>query len=499
MQKAILYQIHTRVWLHELGVALGRPASLDDVPDDFLDAIAAAGFDWIWWLGIWQTGPKGRSISRAVAELRPEFESQLPDLVEDDICGSPFAVESYTVHRDYGGEAALARLRGRMQERGLKLMLDFVPNHTGPDSPWIAAHPEFFVTGREDDIRRQPNDFKRVKTSRGSVILAHGRDPYFPGWTDTFQVNIRHRGLRDARRDELLHIASRCDGVRCDMAMLLLADVFLRTWGDLSQPADGSHPIDASFWAELIPAVRVHFPDFQFLAEAYWDREWDLQQEGFDATYDKRLYDRLHALDAVGVSRHLLADADYQRRSLRFLENHDEPRAAAAFPEAVHLAAAVITYLTPGPHLFYEGQFEGRTIRPSVHLRRRRAEPSDELLKSFYRELLLLAVEIDRENGHFTLLPRRAAWDANSTWEQFITFAWEHDDGRRLLIVVNYGPTAGQSYVMIPWEDLGGRMIRLEDRIGPARYDRQGDDLRRRGLYLDLPAWGYHAFDITAI
>lgn len=497
MQSATIYQINTRVWLHELGQALGRPATLDDVADATLDAVAALGFDWIWWLGAWQTGPKGRAISRSIPAMRAEFLAQLPDLTEDDICGSPFAIAEYTVHADFGGDAALARLRERMRARGLSLMLDFVPNHTGPDSPWVIDHPEFYVNGGEDALAREPHNFERVATARGPAVLAYGRDPYFAGWTDTFQVNIRHRGLRAARRDEMLAVAARCDGIRCDMAMLLLADVFRRTWGDLSMPADGSMPEDAPFWAEVIPIVKARFPQFQFLAEAYWDREWDLQQEGFDATYDKRLYDRLHGRDAPGSRAHLLAAPEFQQRSLRFLENHDEPRAAAAFPEAIHRAAAVVTYLVPGPQLYYEGQFEGRQVRPSVHLRRRPAEPIDAALRAFYESLLPVVHRPERQ-GTWTLLPLRPAWDDNPTWRDFLAFSWGGAGRERLLVVVNYGPTQGQSYVDLPWADLAGRAVRLADRLGPATYDRAGQDLVEHGLYVDMPAWGYHAFEVAA-
>ena len=136
-----LYQINTRVWLTELSRALGGRATLDDIPDAELDRLAELGFDWVWFLSVWQTGPAAQAISRANPEWRREFAETLPDLQDEDIAGSGFAIQSYTVHRDLGGDAALARLRQRLQERGLKLMLDFVPNHMAPDHPWIDEHP----------------------------------------------------------------------------------------------------------------------------------------------------------------------------------------------------------------------------------------------------------------------------------------------------------------------------------------------------------------------
>ena len=147
-----LYQINTRVWLTELSKTLGRPAKLDDIPDAELDRLAALGFDWIWLLSVWQTGAAGQRVSRSNAEWRREFKETLPDLSEEDIPGSGFAITGYTVHKRLGGDAALARLRERLRKRGLKLLLDFVPNHTGLDHPWVESHPEYYVSGTELDL-----------------------------------------------------------------------------------------------------------------------------------------------------------------------------------------------------------------------------------------------------------------------------------------------------------------------------------------------------------
>src|SRR5262249_21003887 len=163
----------------------------------------------------------------------------------------------------------------------------------------------------------------------------------------------------------------RCDGVRCDMAMLLLPDVIARTWGDRSRPADGPAPVDEPWWPGAIAAVRKRTADFLFMAGVYWDGEGDLQQQGFDATYDKRPYDGLQAGEAAAVGGHRHADPEFMRRSVRFLENHDEPRAAAAFPPDVHRAAATIAFLVPGLRFIHDGQCEGRTHRISMHLGRR--------------------------------------------------------------------------------------------------------------------------------
>jgi glycosidase len=491
-----LYQVHTRLWLSELGDRLGRAATLDDIPDADLDRIASLGFDWVWPLGVWQTGPASRQVALTDPGCLRGYREVLPDFTDADVYGSPFAVQSYSVHADFGGDSSLARLRQRLRDRGIRLLLDFVPNHTGLDHAWVREHPEFYIQGTEADLSREPQYYRRMETRAGSVILAHGRDPYFPGWTDTLQLNYRHPGLRAAMIAELARVADRCDGVRCDMAMLLLPDVILRTWGDRSVPGDGQPPVDTPFWPEAIAQVRRRHPDFLFMAEVYWDLEWTLQQQGFDYTYDKRLYDRLRSKDAEEVRGHLRADLDFQRKCVRFLENHDEPRAASVFPVDVHRAAAVLAFFTPGMRFFHEGQLEGRRIMAAMQLRRRQVESADPAIRDFYSHLLEGLKRPEVRGGAWQLLECRAAWDGNATWNRLIAFAWAFHAGIKLVGAVNYGRTQGQCYVQLPFPELTGRPVVLRDLLSPARYEREGNELISRGLYLDLPAWGHHLFEV---
>ncbi len=449
-------------------------------------------------LGVWQTGPAGREVSRTLPEWRRGYPQDLPDVTEDDICGSPFAVQAYTVHRDFGGDEALARLRQRLHQRGLRLLLDFVPNHTALDHSWTQAHPEFYVSGREADLKREPHNWRRILSGDRTRILAHGRDPYFPGWPDTLQLNYRHAGLRAAMRAELAGVADRCDGVRCDMAMLLLPDVFLKTWGDAARPADDSAAVDEPFWPQAIAEVRSRHPDFLLLAEVYWDLEWVLQQQGFTYTYDKRLYDRLRERKAGPVRSHLSAPLSFQNRCARFLENHDEKRAAAVFPPEVHRPAALLTYLTPGLRFFHEGQLEGRRAHASIHLARRRAESVDPVVQAFYDKLLECLKRPQLRNGRWTLHNCRPAWEGNTTVDQFLAFGWEPGPGPRLLAAILFGPARGQCYVELPFAELRGKRVLLRDLLSTAQYERDGNEMVSHGLYLDLAAWGHHLFEVIA-
>jgi glycosidase len=489
-----LYQINTRVWLRDLSDRLGRTATLADIPDAFLDHVAARGFDYVWFLGLWQTGQAGREVSLSHPEWLKEFQATLPGFTEADVSGSPFAVTGYTLHRDFGQEADLVSLKERLRARGLKLLVDFVPNHTAPDHPWVAAHPEYYIQGSEADLDREPHNYRRVETARGSLILAHGRDPYFPGWPDTFQLNYRHPGLSEVMTQELLKLAGVADGVRCDMAMLVLPEVFQRTWGERSLAADGSAPVDEPFWPETIVRVKAKNPGFIFMAEVYWDLEWELMQQGFDYCYDKSLYDRLLSRDAAAVRAHLWADLAYQNKLARFLENHDEPRAAHDFPQPMHQAAAVVTYFTPGLRFFHEGQLEGRRVKVSMHLGRRPEEEIDPILEEFYGKLLACLKRPEVRDGRWQLLEIHPAWDDNPTWDRFLAYGWEGGTGQRLLVAINYGPSQGQCHVAWPFIDTKGKQVTLKDLMHETRYAWEGDALLDRGLYVDLPAWGFHVF-----
>jgi hypothetical protein len=480
-----LYQINTRVFLTDLFRSLGRPATLDDIPDTELDRLAGLGFDWVWLLSVWRTGPAAQRVSRANPEWRREFEETLPDLCEEDIAGSGFAITGYTVHPGLGGDAALARLRERLRARGLRLMLDFVPNHMAPDHPWADQHPDYFVHGTEEQLEREPQNYCRVALPGGPRVLAYGRDPYFSGWPDTLQLDYSNPATQEAMIAELLKIAGQCDGVRCDMAMLVLPDVFERTWG---QPA----PL---FWPTATRRVREQAPGFCFMAEVYWDLEWTLQQQGFDYTYDKRLYDRLRDGHARPVREHLCAGLDYQSKMARFLENHDEPRAAAVFPPPMHEAAAAITFLSPGMRFFHQGQFQGRRKRVSPHLCRRPDEPVDSPVQAFYERILTVLRRPALRHGKWQLLECLPAWEGNWTSDCFVAFGWQ-DATERLLVAVNYAPNQSQCHVRLP--DLGDGLWRLEDQLDGAVYERDGAELRSRGLYLDASPWKASVFTLTA-
>lgn len=493
----LLYEINSRVWLVEFArKAKKKTFTLADVPDAALDEIAELGFDIVWLMGVWQTGPLGEKLAREQANLLAEAKKAFRDFQPEDIVSSPYAVQDYKVAASLGGPKALAAFRKKLAERGIALMLDLVPNHTARDHAWVSARPEFYVHGDDDALRNELQNYFVAETKRGRRVLAHGRDPYFAGWQDTAQLNYQHSGLRAAMTETLRGIAGQCDGVRCDMSMLLLNDVFARTWGERAQPADRTAFAAGEFWPQAINAVRREHPEFIFMAEVYWGLEAELQAQGFNYTYDKMLYDRLLHEPAASIRGHLLADADFQARSARFLENHDEPRAAGSLPPEKLRAAALVCYTLPGLRFFYDGQLGGRKFREPVQFARRPNEKPDAALWKYYEALLRELGSPALRHGRWRPLEPRAAWEGNSTWDQFIAHRWEADWRGSRIAVANYGSSQGQCYVPLDLGGLRSRKVILRDVLSGVSYERGGDSLLQPGLFLDLAPYQFHLFTV---
>jgi Alpha amylase, catalytic domain len=478
-----LYEINTWVWLSELNLKYGKKIDLSSIPPSEWDAIAAYGFDAVWFMGVWERSPNGIAIANKNENLLNDFQRALPDFRPDDNVGSPYCVRRYVVDQHLGGPMGLAIARRELSQRGMNLMLDFVPNHVAPDHPWVAEHPEYFIRGNADNLKNDPPSYMEV---RGTVYSC-GRDPYFPAWPDVLQLNAFEPGLRGAAIETIASIAQQCDGIRCDMAMLFLNPIFERTWGDRAGPRP-----ETEYWADAISVIKRKHPGFLFAAEAYWDMEWELQQQGFDFCYDKKLYDRMEHGNAESIRLHLCADLAYQGKLLRFIENHDEPRAAATFSPARQRAFAATIGTLPGIKLFHEGQFEGRRVRLPVFLGRRPAEPPDQDLQEYYKKLLEAVNRPGSRDGEWHLCDR-TGWPDNASYQNLVAWSWMNLDDR-CLIIVNLGDCTSQAHVWLPWADTRGEKWRLVDVMSGAIYERDGDEMSSVGLYVELGPWNYHFF-----
>jgi hypothetical protein len=487
MAHPILFEINTRCWLHAVSEKYRTPTTLANIPDQELAAWERLGFSHVWLMGVWTSGPRARAQALSDPRQRQVYSQALPDWAESDVVGSPYAIGQYDVPQDLGGAAGLEKFRGKLQARGFKLLLDFVPNHVGLDHPWLTKRPELFVQSQAP----VPETF-RQETESGTRYIAHGKDPYFSAWADTAQLDYRRTETRAAMRQLLEKVAERCDGVRCDMAMLLLGDVFNKTWGRF--PISNPEPA-TEFWADAITAVKNRFPGFIFLAEAYWGTESRLQALGFDFTYDKALYDMLIAHNATGVQRHLVGMSPKNLiASAHFLENHDEPRIASLLALDEHRAAALVVLGLPGMRFLHDGQLAGVVRRVPVQLARRAAEPVQPAIEKMYQHLLTSIAESTVGQGNFQLPNPRAAWADNPTAQNFVLVQWYSSAPNFDLVVVNLAPHRSQCYapLRLPNDSTSNWVMR--DLLGTEEFVRSGQELQRQGLFLDLPAHGAQLF-----
>lgn len=476
-----LYEISAWPWLERLSREEGRLVTLGDVPTARWDDLAHGRFDVLFLMGVWRRSPIGREIARTHPGLRAEYDRILPGWAPDDVPGSPYCIQAYEPDARMGGWDGLDRARRQLADRGVRLVLDFVPNHMAFDHAWITSHPERYVLGTDDDIRLAPTHFRSMQTQQGVRHVACGRDPYFDPWTDVAQLNYFNPETRAAMLATLAQIAEHCDGVRCDMAMLVLNDVFESTWRRLLR--DSWPRPHEEFWK---PVGR----HFTLLAEAYWGLEGRLLDLGFDYVYGKELLDGLHAGDA-GRARHALSNPTADRFAW-FLENHDEPRSAATLSPRLAASAAIVA-AAPGMRFFFDGQFEGRRIKPPVQLGRWPDEPPDEGIRELYRRVLDFASDGLFHHDAWRLPAVSHAGD--DSHHQIVALCWRRN-GEVALVTANVGHGTAQAHVEVVADLPDGQVYDFEDHLTGTAYPWTRESLQQRGLYVRLDSGSAHLFRV---
>lgn len=454
MAAPILYEVNTRVWLRELSEREGRPVTLADVPESEITRWKNLGFTHIWLMGVWQVGPKAREV--ALRFWRDHWSKEIPSSPED-VVGSPYAIEEYAVDSRVGEALSLLLLKERLSRAGLRLIIDFVPNHLGIDSKEPSRFPARFVHSNEP----LPGTFE-AEARFGRRYFAHGRDPYFEPWVDTVQLDYRVSETHEAMRSVAQTISMFGDGLRCDMAMLLLPDIFAETWRKF--PSSAAHPANGDFWRKTIQAVRQLQPHTELIAEVYWDREEELQSLGFDYTYNKRVCDYLKHRQHAELLKFLgNCSSRFLDRSVHFLENHDEARAASIFdPQDHKLAAAAILFL-PGMALLHDGQLEGRKEFARIQMTKRPPEAPDPEISDFYEKLLATLGQTEVRRGKPTLL---------------------QDHSEQALLVVDW---TGRDESDLAIVNFGAQPARISGAVEQILYSTNSEEIRIESDHVVVP------------
>jgi hypothetical protein len=485
-----LYEINTRVWIKNFYSENNEPITIDNVPDSYWDNLAELGIDFVWLMGIWKTCSS--TIDKYCFEegLVKDYSNALKDWTHDDVIGSPYSIDIYEINPLFGDKGNLFLLKEKLNKRGIKLMLDFVSNHYSADTLLLKTHPELFLPADSEIYARDPYTyFKPFKMD--DVIYAHGRDPFFPAWKDTIQVNYFCKEAREFQVNLLKDISELCDGLRCDMAMLTLNNVFNNTWGGALNKMGYEMP-DTQFWHDAICTVKINKPEFVFLAEAYWDLEWELQQLGFDYTYDKKLIDRIACGGPRDILGHLYADPDYQERSCRFIENHDEKRAIALLGKEKSMAAATLISTLTGMRMFHDGQFEGKKIKLPVQLGREPKEPVIKCLQEYYYKLLKIVKNDIFRLGDWHLINVSPAVDSNYTFRNLIAYEWRYKY-ERAVVIINLSNTTSIARIKL---DVTGYpdVFDLKDVLNDIVYPRNSLECYHQGLFVELKPFRSHIF-----
>lgn len=488
-----IYELNSRIWLWELSNKYKSRISLALVPDEEILKLKELGFDCLWLEGVWSRSKESRNAILKDAKLMHELKIILPDLKLEDVSSSPYAISQYEVDGFLGNNQNLSEFKKRLNDCGMRLVLDFVPNHTALDHPWLKENPDYFILGSEEDLKNYPDLFFRHQETR--AIFAYGKDPNFPAWQDVAQLNYFNPQTRKDMLTLLLNIAGRCDGLRCDMAMLILNRVQKKIWKERVFSGNEFKEPEAEFWEDAIAAVKKIYPGFLFIAEVYWGLETELLELGFDYSYDKAFYDYLRQSNIEELKEYVAEEQETGWRKLKFIENHDEARAAGVFGPEKLKSAAFLLAISGGAHLYHQGQLEGFKIKLPLYLTRGLGEQTDENTHSFYKKLLPALKDIPLSAMQRETVALFPAWKENETYKNFIAI-FGRIQGGHYLAVANYSDAQSQCYAYLDISAIPAEDLIFKDITGQSEYKRSKEEIIIRGLYLDMPKYSFHLFKI---
>ena len=476
-----LLQLSARPWLYQLTEEKGKTIkSFKQIPDEVFDEIKARGFDFLWVMGVWDVGTYGYKHDRSTQSLVDNFKKLLDDYTEEDAIGSPYAITDYICNPELcpGGDDDLKWLREKLNGMGIKLMLDFVPNHSALDSPWINDNINYYIRAPKDT--QSPDPAKYFTNG-----IAYGNMQWSSPWTDVGQLNYWNSETRELMQKKLLKVAEYADGIRCDMAYIILNEPFSKAWETELNSWGYSRP-DKEFWGDAIRNVKAKFPNTIFLAEVYGDYFKNLIAEGFDYTYDKELLDKFKSGHLDNLRGWISYMSEWNQHQCRFLENHDDNRAVEAFGGSVtkSLAAALGTYTLPGMRFFFQDQWYGYTNKLDVHLRRSRKEGKSSEAMAFYDKFIPIINDETFKNGDWTNL----AVTGNDAW-RLMAWKWSNSStGEKRLVVVDFSEVKAGGNVIIPDISGSGDVV-IKELLSGTEYTRKAEEMRSSGLTVVIDPW----------
>ena len=472
-----LYEINTRPWLYELSIKYERSiVRLTDIPLQEFDELAKNGVDIVWMMGVWKLGNYGLEFDKKL-----DYSEWLPNWTEEDVIGSPYAVYEYTCNPDIGTDNDLMWLKAILNSKGMKLMLDFVPNHSAVDAPQAKSNPDMYI--------RAPEGIKdENRYTEGG--LAYGANENHFTWKDVLQWNYWNKDTIEFMKNNIIKIMSFADAIRCDVAYQEINDVFGRTWPEELEKYGYTKP-EEEFWTYAIKAAKKLNPNIIFLAEAYKDEYNEiLIKLGFDYAYNRNILKKLMSSKDDFVEYIKDKQGSFWKDKANFVENHDELRVVHNMGDNYKKAKAAGTIAaTIGGMIFMNhGQWIGKKNMLDVHLRRGQDEPVNYEIKSHYQRLNQIIKNKTFRSDNFYY----AGVIDGERKDDFIAYIRE-DEESHYLVVVNFSENEGCANV--PIYNLKGRRYTLVyDLLNDVEYIKTYDIVKNQGLKVCLKAWESQIF-----
>ena len=478
-------EVNAKIWFHQMKRDFGRNITLSDIPESYIVKLKAAGFDALWLMGVWEESLTSRQIARSDGPINNYLKRIVPDYTTEDVFGSPYSICSYNVDKYLGTNEDLLKFKAKLNENGMALILDFVGNHFSVDHPLTWQEPEMFISSNEE-----PQDKNLFYQNKNGVWLAHGKDPYFAPWTDSAQLNLFNPKTRQMLEESLMKVCPLCDGLRCDMVMLMLNKVHREIWGKylkFDTPRE-------EFWPSVIQKVKEKYPFFTFIAEVYWGLEAEIQSLGFDFTYDKILYDRLLFSNPTQIAAHLGAEHLYQKKTIRFIANHDEEAPLTAFgSQARSFAAAAVAYTLSGARLFTASQICGDKYRLPIQYQPL-VRHVDNKVKSFYLKFLEIINHPCFHGGQWSLKAAQSCDGNDLSYQNILTWIWTQNTTCKV-IVINYSDNKSKFKIFID-KLPKTENIHLKDEISDSLINLSYEDVKKNGLFLEFDPYEFKILSV---
>jgi glycosidase len=427
MPNVVMIAKSTLVWLDQLSKAYGRPIThLDQIPDHELDLLKERGITALWLIGLWERSEASKEIKIRCGN--PDAEA------------SAYSLKNYKISASLGGWPALENLRNRCTVRGIRLASDMVPNHTGIDSDWVFAHPEYFIqqdyppfssyTYNGPNLSEDPNveirledhyydqsdaavTFMRKDNKTGkTTYIFHGNDGTSMPWNDTAQLDFLNPSTREAVFQEIRHVAQNFPIIRFDAAMTLAKKHIRRLWypqlgsgGDIAGRAGASMSdaefnarIPQEFWREVVDRMAKELPDTLLLAEAFWMMEgYFVRTLGMHRVYNSAFMNMLKNQENKKyrdtIKKTISFEPEILKRFVNFMNNPDEETAIAQFGDGdKYFGVFTLLATMPGLPMIGHGQIEG--FREKYGMEYKRAywdeSPNQWLIAEHYRRIFPL-------------------------------------------------------------------------------------------------------------